>query len=123
MSTRNPETHTVGCGLAYAVRKRFQTLADCDDERPVDGGHVDPFARQVLGLKASVMGRLEEVGCQHAIFVRTNALALFAAFGVQSGGVGVFDDFELVLLVGVEEAVEGGRWEEEGLGNEGREGC
>lgn len=35
--------------------------------------------------------------------------------------VGIFYDFELVLLVGVEEAVEGGRRQADGFGDEGGE--
>ena len=49
--------------------------------------------------------------------MRTDALALGAAVGVEGGGVGVFDDFEFVLLVRVEEAVEGGWGEGERFGD------
>lgn len=42
--------------------------------------------------------------------------------GPEGGAVGVFDYFEFVLLVGVEEAVEGGAGEEEGFCDQGGEG-
>lgn len=62
---------------------------------------------------------LEEVGCQHRVFMRPDALGLL---GREGGAVRVFDDFELVLLVWVEEAVEGGAGKEESFGDEGGEG-
>ena len=51
--------------------------------------------------------------------MRAHTLGLSAWEG---GDVWVFDDFELVLLVGVEEAVEGACGEVEGFGQEGDEG-
>lgn len=47
----------------------------------------------------------------------TDALAVVAAVGVEGRGVRVFDDFEFVLLVWVEEAVEGGGGEVKRFGD------
>ena len=55
--------------------------------------------------------------------MRAYALSFLAAFGVEGGGVGVFDDLQFVLLVFVKEAVEGGGREEQRFGDKGREGC
>ena len=52
--------------------------------------------------------------------MRTYALGLVRAW--EGGDVGIFHYLELVLLVGVEEAVEGCRGEGEGLGDQGGEG-
>ena len=59
---RDGGEHAVGGAGADAVGEGFEALADGDDEGAWDGGAVDPFARQVLGLEAAVVGGLEEVG-------------------------------------------------------------
>ena len=100
----------MGGGFADAVCECFEALPDCYDEGARDGRNVDPVAREVLRLKSTVGRRLEEIGGQHAILVGAHALAFRATFVVQGGYVGVFDDFDLVLLVGVEEAVECRGW-------------
>lgn len=60
---------------------------------------------------------LEEVACEHAVLVRAYALSFLTAFGVEGGGVGVFDDLQFVLLIVVEETVEGIGRKKKGLGN------
>lgn len=107
---RGRREHAVGGGFADAVRERFEALPDCYHEGARHGRNVDPVAREVLRLEPTVRGRLEKVRGQHAILVRADALAFRAAFVVEGGYVGVFDDFDLVLLVGVEEAVECCGW-------------
>ena len=52
--------------------------------------------------------------------MRSHALALLAR---QRGGIRIFYNFELVLLVLVEEAIEGCWGKVEGLGDEGGEGA
>lgn len=111
--------HAVGGALRHAVGEGFEALADGDDEGAREGRAVDPVPREVLRLQASVRAGLQEVGRQHGVLVGADALGLGRAEG---GAVGVFDDFELVLLVPVEEGVEGGAGEEEGFGDEGGEG-
>ena len=73
-----------------------------------------------MGRAMSLLGEnsLEKIACQHAIFVRAHALLCLSTFRIQSGGVRVFDNLELVLLVRVEEAVEGVGREEKGFGDE-----
>lgn len=98
--------------FADAACERLEALADGYDERAGEGGHVDPFAAEVLGLQTAVRGRLQEVAGEHAVFVGADALALGARGGGQGVDGGVFDDLELVLLVGVEEAGECGGGEQ-----------
>ena len=64
----------MGGTFADAVCEGFETLADCDDECGGERGAVNPFAMQVLSLKAGVGGHLEEVGGQHRVLVRADAL-------------------------------------------------
>lgn len=113
--------HAVRGAFADAVGERFEALADCHDEGAGVGGAVDPVAGEVLGLEARVRGHLEEVGRQHRVLVGADALGL-GAEGGEGAGVGVFDDFELVLLVFVEEVVEGCGGEVERFRDEGGEG-
>lgn len=109
--------------LTDTMGKRFEALADCYDQRAGDGRNVDPITSQVLGLQASVWGGLKKVASEHAILVRPHALALGAAFFVKGGGIGVFHDFELVLLIGVEEAIKCCGGQEQGFGDQGGECC
>ena len=62
---------------ADAVSEGLETLTDSYDEGAANGGTVDPFAVEVLGLEAAVGRRLEEVGGEHAVFVGSDALAAF----------------------------------------------
>ena len=73
-----------------------------------------------MGRLRFPLGRnsLEKIACQHAIFVRPHALLCLSAFRIQSGDIWVFDDLKFVLLVRVEEAVEGVGREEKGFGDE-----
>jgi hypothetical protein len=114
----------VGGARADAVRERFEALADGHDEGAGDGGAVDPFAGDVLGLEAAVGGCLQEVGGEHAVLVGSDALSaggflLFTQTKLRH--VGIFHDLQFVLLVLVEEAVEGGRGQADGFGDEGGE--
>lgn len=105
----------VGGAGADAVGEGFQALADGHDEGPGDGRAIDPVAGEVLGLEAAVRGGLEEVRGQHGVFVRADALSVsvrkgwvrVAVLDREGAGVRILDDFEFMLLIGVEEAVEG----------------
>lgn len=103
---------------AHARRERFETLSDGYDEGAREGGAVDPGAGGVEGLQTSMRGHLEEVAGEHTILVGPDALGLRLLVREAEGGhVGVFDDFELVLLVRVEEAVEGCGGQTDGFGD------
>lgn len=106
----------MGGAFADAVGDGFETLADCDNKGGRDGGAVDPIAIEVLRLEAGVRWNLEKVGGQHGIFMRSYALGLVG--GWEGRGVWVFDYFELVLLVLVEEAVKGCRGQVEGFSDQ-----
>ncbi len=66
------------------------------------------------------MRGLEEIRCQHGVFVWANAL-LGLLVGRKRGEIRIFDDLEFVLLIGIEEAGEGRGREMKGFGYEGSE--
>lgn len=105
---------------ANARSQSFEALADRNDKGAGEGRTVDPGAGKVLSLEASVGGYLQEVGSEHGVLVGTYTLGLLSREG---SGVWVFHDFELVLLVFVEEAVKGRGGEVESLGDQGGEGA
>lgn len=117
---RGGRQHAVRGGRADAGRQRLHALPDGDDERAGDGRAVDPRALQVLHLQPAVRRRLQQVAAQHGVLVRADALALLVA-EPQLRHVGVLDDLELVLLVGVEVAVEGVGAQADRLGDQGGE--
>jgi len=109
----------VGSALADAVGERFETLADSYHQCGRNGGAIDPVTVEVLGLETRMRRDLKEVRCEHRIFVGPHALILTR--GGEGRCVWVFDDFQFVLLVSVEKAIEGRGWEVEGFGYEGGE--
>ena len=106
----------MGSRLADAMGKCLEALADSDNKCIFNGRAVDPLSPQILRLQAGVRGHLEEVGGEHGVLVGPDALGRVEGGG-EGGSIGVFDDFELVLLVGVEETVEGVGGEGEGGGD------
>ena len=105
---------------AYPAREGLHPLPNGDNKRPRDRHGVDPLAAHILRLKTSLRRSLEQVRCQHAIFMRANALAVQRVVTVRRS-LGILYDLELVLLVFVKEAVEGRGAKADGLGNERRE--
>ena len=104
-------------GLTDPAREGLETLSNGYDERAGEGRDIDPLSAEVLCLETTVRARLQEVARQHAVLVGADALAGGLCGGREVFDGGVFDDFEFVLLVRVEEAVEGGGREEEGFGD------
>jgi len=114
--------HAVRGAAAHAARQGLQTLAKGDDERAVDGQSVDPCALKILRLQTGLAGDLQQVGGQHRVLVRADALAReHVVLPGADVDLGVLDDLELVLLVGVEEARKGVGRHAQGLGHERHE--
>ena len=94
------------CGaLADPMSERFKTLTDGHNESEWDRRAVDPLSSEVLGLQAGMRRHLEEVRSEHGVLVRSNALRLVRRR--KRSNVGVLDDLQLVLLILVEETIEG----------------
>ena len=91
--------------LADSMSERFETLTDGHNESKWDRRAVDPLSSEVLGLQAGMGRHLEEVGSEHGVLVRSNALRLVRRR--ERSNVGVLDDLQLVLLIFVEETIEG----------------
>jgi len=72
--------------------QRLEALSDGYDECACEGGDVDPFPAEVLGLQPVVRGGLQEVAGQHAVLVGADALALGSRVGGEGVDGGVFDD-------------------------------
>jgi hypothetical protein len=85
---------------ADSAGEGLETLAYRHYQRAADWRAIYPLALSVLGLKTFDFACLKEIASEHAVFVRPDTLAHARAV------VGVFDDFQLVLLVFVEELVE-----------------
>ena len=91
--------------LANSMSERFETLTDGHNESEWDRWAVDPLSSEVLGLQAGMRWHLEEVGSEHGVLVRSDALCLIRRR--ERSNVGVLDDLQLVLLILVEETIEG----------------
>ena len=85
---------------ADSAGEGLETLAYRHYQRAADWRAIYPLALSVLRLKTFDLARLEEIASQHAVLVRSDTLAYACAV------VGIFDNFQLVLLVFVEELVE-----------------
>ena len=90
--------------LADSMSERFETLTDGHNESEWDRRAVDPLSFKVLGLQAGMRRYLEEVGSEHGVLVRSDALRLVRRR--ERSNVGVLDDLQLVLLILVEETIE-----------------
>lgn len=79
--------------FAHPACQRLEALPDGHDECACEGGDVDPFPVEVLGLQPVVRGGLQEVAGQHAVLVGADALAEGLRGGGEGVDGGVFDDF------------------------------
>ena len=104
--------HAVRSGAAHAARQRLEALANGDHERALARHAVHPRALRVLRLQPGLPARLQQVRRQHRVLVGADALAGARVVVVVGAGAGHFrvpHDLQLVLLVRVEEPLEGAR--------------
>jgi hypothetical protein len=87
-------------------------------ERARDRWCWDPAAGFVLYFEPLMIGCLQEIRQEGAIFMRTDSLRRCSSAGSYnlSRGRRIFDEFEFVLLRYIEEFIECGRRELEGFG-------
>lgn len=115
--TRARTQHPVRRRAAHAARQGFEALPHGHHQRALNRLAVDPLALLVLHLQSALRRSLEQVTRQHGVFVWAHALAVERVVAV-GRRFGILDDLQLVLLVGVEEAVKGGGRHAQCLGDQ-----
>ena len=99
--------HPMGRRPAHPSRQRLQALTHRHDQRAFHGRTVDPFPLLILRLQPHLWRRLQQVARQHRVLVWAHSLAVDRVITV-SRAFRILYEFQLVLLICVEEAGEGG---------------